>query len=150
MPHSAEEFKKLMEKKGMILTKNYLIEGNIISEGSVIRLKEDKIGFLPTDVWEKVKTIDDEEKQFEFVKTKLGDEFTDDEIKDFLNQHKNDINKKSLKEDKIGFLPTDIWNKAKEISDEAERFEYIKKELGDEFTDDEIKDFLNKYKKELN
>ena len=64
--------------------------------------------------------------------------------------YKSDMDKKSIKEEKIGFLPTDIWQKVKEISDENERFEYVKKELGGEFTDEEIKDFLDKHKSDLN
>ena len=55
--------------------------------------------------------------------------------------------------EKLDFLPTDIWNKAQEIDDEHERFEFIKAELnklGDSYSDDEIEDFINKYKNELN
>jgi hypothetical protein len=58
----------------------------------------------------------------------------------------------TLKE-KLDFLPTDIWEKAKEITDEHERFEFVKAELnklGDDYSDDEIEDFINKYKTELN
>ena len=66
------------------------------------------------------------------------------------------IKKKKLKDllkEKLDFLPSDIWNDAKEITDEHERFEFIKSELnklGDDYSDDEIEDFINKYKTELN
>ena len=152
VPHTAEEFKKLMESNGKIikLTKNYLIEGNVFPKGTVLKLKEDKIEFLPSDIWDTAKEMENEDDRFDYVKSQIGDEFTDEEIKDFLNKYKSDLNKKSLKEEDIGFLPTDVWNKAKEISDENERFEYVKKEVGSEFSDDEIKSFLNKYKSDLN
>ena len=55
--------------------------------------------------------------------------------------------------EKLDFLPEDIWNKACEIDDEHERFEFIKAELekmGNEYSDNEIEDFINKYKNELN
>ena len=97
VPHSAEEFKKLMESKNMksiTLTKNYLIEGNIIPKGTVLQLKE-KLDFLPTDIWQKAKDIEDEHERFEFIKTelnKLGDDYTDDEIEDFLNKYKSNLN----------------------------------------------------------
>lgn len=152
VPHTAEEFKKLMESNCKIikLTKNYLIEGNVFPKGTVLKLKEDKIEFLPSDIWDTAKEMENEDDRFDYVKSQIGDEFTDEEIKDFLNKYKSDLNKKSLKEEDIGFLPTDVWNKAKEISDENNRFEYVKKELGSEFSDDEIKSFLNKYKSDLN
>ena len=97
VPHSANEFKKLMESKDMksiTLTKNYLIEGNIIPKGTVLQLKE-KLDFLPTDIWQKAKDIEDEHERFEFIKTelnKLGDDYTDDEIEDFLNKYKSNLN----------------------------------------------------------
>ena len=97
VPHSAEEFKKLMESKDMksiTLTKNYLIEGCIVPKGTVLQLKE-KLDFLPTDIWEKAKDIEDEHERFEFVKAelnKLGDDYTDDEIEDFLNKYKSNLN----------------------------------------------------------
>ena len=53
VPYTAEDFKKLMESKEMktiTLTKNYLIEGNIVSKGTLITLKE-KLDFLPSDIW---------------------------------------------------------------------------------------------------
>lgn len=55
--------------------------------------------------------------------------------------------------EKLDFLPADIWDKAQEIEDEHERFEFIKAELnklGNDYSDDEIEDFINKYKNELN
>lgn len=55
--------------------------------------------------------------------------------------------------EKLDFLPEEIWNKACDIEDEHERFEFIKAELnklGDDYSDDEISDFINKYKNELN
>ena len=96
VPHSAEEFRKLMEndvmKKIIRLTKNYLVEGNIIPKGTVMKLTEEKIEFLPSDIWEKAKEIEDENERFEFVKKEVGDEFTDEEIKDFLNKNKSSLN----------------------------------------------------------
>ena len=100
VPHSPDDFKKLMENKEMktiTLTKNYLIEGNIVLKGTVVELKEEKIDFLPTDIWNKVQEIKDETERFEYVKKELGDEFTDEEIKDFLNKYENNLNE-SLKE----------------------------------------------------
>lgn len=58
----------------------------------------------------------------------------------------------TLKE-KLDFLPAEIWDKAQEITDEHERFEFIKAELnklGTNYSDDEIEDFINKYKLNLN
>ena len=105
IPHTAEEFRKLMESKEMktiTLTKNYLIEGNIVTKGTVVTLKE-KLDFLPTDIWEKAKEITDEHERFEFIKSelnKLGDNYNDDEIEDFINKYKSNLNesKKSIKE----------------------------------------------------
>ena len=105
VPHSPEDFKKLMESKEMktiTLTKNYLIEGNIVSKGTVVTLKE-KLDFLPTDIWDKAKDISDEHERFEFIKAelnKLGDDYSDDEIEDFINKYKSNLNesKKSIKE----------------------------------------------------
>lgn len=111
VPHNAEEFKKLMEKmnmkglKSVKITKNYLIEGNIIPKGTVVylreesdnELKEEEIGFLPTDVWEKAKDIEDETERFEYVKKEIGNEFTDEEIETFLVKYKTDLNKKDIK-----------------------------------------------------
>ena len=107
VPHSAEEFKKLMESKNMksiTLTKNYLIEGCIVPKGTVLQLKE-KLDFLPTDIWRKAKGNSDEHERFEFIKSelnKLGDDYSDDEIEDFINKYKTELNeskKKISKED---------------------------------------------------
>jgi len=105
VPHSPEDFKKLMESKEMktiTLTKNYILEGQIIPKGTIVELKE-KLDFLPADVWEKAKEITDEHERFEFIKAKLnklGDTYSDDEIEDFINKYKSDLNesKKSIKE----------------------------------------------------
>ena len=105
VPHNPQEFKNLMESKEMktiTLTKNYLIEGNIVSKGTIIELKE-KLDFLPSDIWEKAKNISDEHERFEFVKTelnKLGNNYSDDEVEEFLNKYKNDLkeSKKSINE----------------------------------------------------
>ena len=106
VPHNPQDFIKLMmeskEMKTITLTKNYLIEGNIVSKGTIIELKE-KLDFLPSDIWEKAKNISDEHERFEFVKTelnKLGNNYSDDEVEEFLNKYKNDLkeSKKSIKE----------------------------------------------------
>lgn len=96
VPYTAEDFKKLMESKEMktiTLTKNYLIEGNIVSKGTIIELKE-KLDFLPSDIWKKAKTIEDKHERFEFVKAelnKLGDDYTDDEIENFLSKYETEL-----------------------------------------------------------
>ncbi len=98
IPHTAEDFKKLMEKKIMkliTLTKPYLVEGNIIPKGALMRITEGKIEFLPTEIWNKACDIEDEHERFEFVKAelnKLGDDYTDDDIEDFLNKYKSNLN----------------------------------------------------------
>ncbi len=105
VPYTAEDFKKLMENnkmKTITLTKNYLIEGNIVSKGTVVTLKE-KLDFLPEEIWNKAQEITDEHERFEFVKTelnKLGGNYSDDEVEEFLNKYKNDLkeSKKSIKE----------------------------------------------------
>ena len=105
VPYTAEDFKKLMESKEMktiTLTKNYLIEGNIVSKGTLITLKE-KLDFLPSDIWEKAQEITDEHERFEFIKTelnKLGDDYSDDEIEDFINKYKSNLNE-SLTEKEV-------------------------------------------------
>lgn len=105
VPHTAEDFKNLMESKEMktiTLTKNYLIEGNIVSKGTLITLKE-KLDFLPSDIWEKAKNISDEHERFEFIKAelnKLGDTYSDDEIEDFINKYKSNLNE-SLTEKEV-------------------------------------------------
>lgn len=96
VPHSPEDFKKLMESKEMktiTLTKNYIVEGAILLKGTVVTLKE-KLDFLPTDIWEKAKTIEDKHERFEFVKAelnKLGDDYTDDEIENFLSKYETEL-----------------------------------------------------------
>lgn len=108
VPHSPDDFKKLMENnkmKSITLTKNYLIEGNIVSKGTVVTLKE-KLDFLPSDIWEKAKEITDEHERFEFVKAelnKLGDDYSDDEIEDFINKYKSNLNE-SLTEKEVDGL----------------------------------------------
>ena len=96
IPHNPQEFKNLMESKEMktiTLTKNYLIEGNIVSKGTIIELKE-KLDFLPADIWKKAQEITDGHERFEFVKTelnKLGGNYSDDEIEDFINKYKTEL-----------------------------------------------------------
>lgn len=96
VPYTAEDFKKLMESKEMktiTLTKNYLIEGNIVSKGTVVTLKE-KLDFLPEEIWNKAQEITDEHERFEFVKAelnKLGTNYSDDEIEDFINKYKTEL-----------------------------------------------------------
>lgn len=106
VPHNPQDFIKLMmeskEMKTITLTKNYLIEGNIVSKGTVVTLKE-KLDFLPEEIWNKAQEITDEHERFEFVKTelnKLGGNYSDDEVEEFLNKYKNDLkeSKKSIKE----------------------------------------------------
>ena len=96
VPYTAEDFKKLMENnkmKTITLTKNYLIEGNIVSKGTVVTLKE-KLDFLPEEIWNKAQEITDEHERFEFIKTelnKLGTNYSDDEIEDFINKYKTEL-----------------------------------------------------------
>lgn len=96
IPHNPQEFKNLMESKEMktiTLTKNYLIEGNIVSKGTIIELKE-KLDFLPSDIWDKAQEITDEHERFEFIKAelnKLGTNYSDDEIEDFINKYKTEL-----------------------------------------------------------
>ena len=105
VPHTAEDFKKLMESKEMktiTLTKNYLIEGNVVSKGTLITLKE-KLDFLPEEIWDKAQEITDEHERFEFIKTelnKLGANYSDDEIEDFINKYKSNLNE-SLTEKEV-------------------------------------------------
>ena len=108
VPHSPEDFKKLMESKEMktiTLTKNYLIEGNIVSKGTVISLKE-KLDFLPEEIWNKAQEITDEHERFEFIKAelnKLGTNYSDDEIEDFINKYKTELTE-SLTEKEVDGL----------------------------------------------
>ena len=97
VPHNPQDFIKLMmeskEMKTITLTKNYLIEGNIVSKGTIIELKE-KLDFLPADIWKKAQEITDGHERFEFVKTelnKLGGNYSDDEIEDFINKYKTEL-----------------------------------------------------------
>ena len=96
IPHNPQEFKNLMESKEMktiTLTKNYLIEGNIVSKGTIIELKE-KLDFLPSEIWDKAQEITDEHERFEFIKAelnKLGTNYSDDEIEDFINKYKTEL-----------------------------------------------------------
>lgn len=96
VPYTAEDFKKLMESKEMktiTLTKNYLIEGNIVSKGTIITLKE-KLDFLPEEIWNKAQEITDEHERFEFIKTelnKLGTNYSDDEIENFLSKYETEL-----------------------------------------------------------
>lgn len=96
IPHNPQEFKNLMESKEMktiTLTKNYLIEGNIVSKGTVVTLKE-KLDFLPEEIWDKAQEITDEHERFEFIKAelnKLGTNYSDDEIEDFINKYKTEL-----------------------------------------------------------
>lgn len=108
VPHTAEDFKKLMESdemKTITLTKNYIVEGAILLKGTLITLKE-KLDFLPSDIWEKAKTIEDKHERFEFIKAelnKLGTNYNDDEIEDFINKYKTELNE-SLTEKEVDGL----------------------------------------------
>lgn len=104
VPHSSQEFLKLMENNAMSksvkLTKNYIIEGVIYKKGTILEFKE-KLDFLPSDIWEKAQDIKDEHERFEFIKAelnKLGDDYSDDEISDFINKYKNELNESKLYE----------------------------------------------------
>ena len=158
VPHNPQEFKKLMESKEMktiTLTKNYIVEGAIIPKGTLIEFKEKEITVddlnslknkIDSFVLSKRKAPSDLMKEYKNMIKVLGDSviWSDDKEEWILNE--------SLKE-KLDFLPSDIWEKAQEITDEHERFEFIKTELnklGDDYSDDEIEDFINKYKSNLN
>lgn len=106
VPHNPQDFIKLMmeskEMKTITLTKNYLIEGNIVSKGTIIELKE-KLDFLPAEIWDKAQEITDGHERFEFIKAelnKLGTNYNDDEIEDFINKYKTELNE-SLKEKEV-------------------------------------------------
>lgn len=97
VPHNPQDFIKLMmeskEMKTITLTKNYIIEGKILSKGTVISLKE-KLDFLPAEIWDKAQEITDENERFEFIKAelnKLGTNYSDDEIEDFINKYKTEL-----------------------------------------------------------
>ena len=135
VPHSPDDFKKLMESKEMktiTLTKNYLIEGNIVSKGTVVTLKE-KLDFLPSDIWEKAQEITDEHERFEFIKSelnKLGDDYSDDEIEDFINKYKSNLNE-SLTEKEVDGLG-DMLDMLEET---MESEDYVAKDKIDEILD---------------
>lgn len=157
VPYTAEDFKKLMESKEMktiTLTKNYIVEGVIVPKGTLIEFKEKEITVddlnslknkIDSFVISKGKAPSDLMKEYKNMIKVLGDSvvWSDDKEEWVLNE--------SLKE-KLDFLPTDIWEKAKNISDEHERFEFVKTELnklGNNYSDDEVEEFLNKYKNDL-
>lgn len=135
VPYTAEDFKKLMESKEMktiTLTKNYLIEGNIVSKGTIIELKE-KLDFLPADIWKKVQEITDGNERFEFVKTelnKLGGNYSDDEIEDFINKYKTELTE-SLTEKEVEGLG-DMLDMLEET---MESEDYVAKDKIDEILD---------------
>ena len=136
VPHNPQDFIKLMmeskEMKTITLTKNYLIEGNIVSKGTIIELKE-KLDFLPSDIWEKAKIIEDKHERFEFVKAelnKLGDNYTDDEIEDFINKYKTELTE-SLTEKEVEGLG-DMLDMLEET---MESEDYVAKDKIDEILD---------------
>lgn len=135
VPHSPEDFKKLMESKEMktiTLTKNYIVEGAILSKGTVITLKE-KLDFLPAEIWDKAQEITDEHERFEFIKAelnKLGDDYSDDEIEDFINKYKSNLNE-SLKEKEVEGLG-DMLDMLEET---MESEDYVAKDKIDEILD---------------
>jgi hypothetical protein len=135
VPHSPEDFKKLMESKEMktiTLTKNYIVEGAILLKGTLITLKE-KLDFLPSDIWEKAQEITDEHERFEFIKAelnKLGDTYSDDEIEDFINKYKSNLNE-SLTEKEVEGLG-DMLDMLEET---MESEDYVAKDKIDEILD---------------
>lgn len=158
VPHNPQDFIKLMmeskEMKTITLTKNYIVEGMIVPKGTLIEFKEKEITVddlnslknrIDSFVISKGKAPSDLMKEYKNMIKILGNSvvWSDDKEEWVLNE--------SLKE-KLDFLPEEIWNKAQEITDEHERFEFIKAELnklGTNYSDDEIEDFINKYKTEL-
>ena len=136
VPHNPQDFIKLMmeskEMKTITLTKNYLIEGNIISKGTLITLKE-KLDFLPADIWEKAQEITDEHERFEFIKAelnKLGTNYSDDEIEDFINKYKTELTE-SLTEKEVEGLG-DMLDMLEET---MESEDYVAKDKIDEILD---------------
>ena len=135
VPYTAEDFKKLMENnkmKTITLTKNYLIEGNIVSKGTIIELKE-KLDFLPSDIWNKAQEITDEHERFEFIKAelnKLGTNYSDDEIEDFINKYKTELTE-SLTEKEVEGLG-DMLDMLEET---MESEDYVAKDKIDEILD---------------
>ena len=140
--------------KTITLTKNYIVEGVIVPKGTLIEFKEKEITVddlnslknrIDSFVISKGKAPSDLMKEYKNMIKILGDSvvWSDDKEEWVLNE--------SLKE-KLDFLPSDIWKKAKTIEDEHERFEFVKTELnklGDNYSDDEVEEFLNKYKNDL-
>lgn len=53
-------------------------------------------------------------------------------------------------EESLDFVPVNVWKKLKDIEDEAEKLDFLKNELGDEFSDEEIESFLNQVQSDLN
>ena len=136
VPHNPQDFIKLMmeskEMKTITLTKNYLIEGNIVSKGTIIELKE-KLDFLPADIWKKAQEITDGHERFEFVKTelnKLGDNYTDDEIENFLSKYETELTE-SLTEKEVEGLG-DMLDMLEET---MESEDYVAKDKIDEILD---------------
>lgn len=160
VPHSVEEFKKLMEgdvMKSIKLTKNYIIEGNIFKKGTIVEFKEadesEGISFLPTDVWEKVKDISDETERFEFVKKEVGDEFSDDEIKNFLDKYKSNLNESLTEEvegldDMIEMINEILRSEEKYNADEIKKIIEVSKK--DKELLDDWNDLLNADDKSFN
>lgn len=146
VPHNPQDFIKLMmeskEMKTITLTKNYLIEGNIVSKGTIISLKE-KLDFLPSDIWDKAQEITDEHERFEFIKTelnKLGTNYNDDEIEDFINKYKTELNE-SFKEKEVEGLADmlDMLEETLESEDKVAK-ENFKKVLDVAKKDEELLD----------
>ena len=136
VPHNPQDFIKLMmennKMKTITLTKNYLIEGNIVSKGTLITLKE-KLDFLPADIWEKAQEITDEHERFEFIKAelnKLGTNYSDDEIEDFINKYKTELTE-SLTEKEVEGLG-DMLDMLEET---MESEDYVAKDKIDEILD---------------
>ena len=136
VPHNPQDFIKLMmeskEMKTITLTKNYLIEGNIISKGTIIELKE-KLDFLPSEIWDKAQEITDEHERFEFIKAelnKLGTNYSDDEIEDFINKYKTELTE-SLTEKEVEGLG-DMLDMLEET---MESEDYVAKDKIDEILD---------------
>lgn len=147
VPHNPQEFKNLMESKEMktiTLTKNYLIEGNIVSKGTVVTLKE-KLDFLPEEIWNKAQEITDERERFEFIKAelnKLGTNYSDDEIEDFINKYKTELTE-SLTEKEVEGLG-DMLDMLEET---MESEDYVAKDKIDEILDiaSEDKELLDRW-----
>lgn len=139
IPHDPQSFMKLCESKEedinmkqVKLTKNYIIEGQIIPKGTIIELKE-KLDFLPADIWKKAKDITDKHERFEFVKAelnKLGDNYTDDEIENFLSKYETELTE-SLTEKEVEGLG-DMLDMLEET---MESEDYVAKDKIDEILD---------------